>query len=130
MLSLTNHSALRQLGGLTLTTSILYLTVHLHLASRHHQHTILREQIDLLNTLSLPATARNGLIGNGTAAADVMARRGYLPRQKPGIVELGKEKWNQEVKLLVRKAQEVSWEDVWDKVEKGWETARALTRNR
>ncbi|KJF60665.1 uncharacterized protein CIMG_11907 [Coccidioides immitis RS] len=115
-------------GGFTLTASILYITVHLHLANRHHQHVLLREQIDLLNTLSLPATARNGLIGN--AAADVMARRGYLPRQRPGIMELGKEKWNQEVRLLVRRAQELKWEDVQEKVQKGWETARRLTKDR
>ncbi|WEW55699.1 hypothetical protein PRK78_001132 [Emydomyces testavorans] len=116
-------------GGFTLASSVLYLTIHLHLANRHHQHILLREQIDLLNTLSLPTTARTGLIGKGNAAADVMARRGYLPRQRPGIVELGKEKWNQEIRLLVRRAQEVRWEDVQQKVGKGWEIVTSLAKN-
>lgn len=87
------------------------MTLRLHQTNRQYQHARLREQIDILNSLALPA-AGEGRLGNGHIVATVMERRGYYPRGKPGVMELAKSQWNREVEALVRSAQEVTWEDV------------------
>ncbi|OAX83868.1 hypothetical protein ACJ72_01770 [Emergomyces africanus] len=114
------------LTGLTLTTATLTLTLHLHLANRQHQHRILREQIDLINAIALPTTASTGLPATDTrtrpaprntsaddaAIAAVLARRGYYPRERPGIMDLAKERWNRELEGCMRKVQEMGLEGI------------------
>jgi len=97
-------------GGFTLTTSILYITLYLHQTNRQYQHALLREQIDILNSLGLPATGA-GELRNGHSASAVMERRGYYLRGRPGVVELAKAQWNRELEALVRSTQEVTWAD-------------------
>ncbi|KKZ68744.1 hypothetical protein EMCG_05653 [[Emmonsia] crescens] len=115
-----------QLTGLTLTTATVTLTLHLHLANRQHQHLLLREQIDLINAIALPTTTatttknftthtQNGARNTSTddaAIAAVLARRGYYPRERPGIMDLAKERWNMEVEGCVRRVQEVGLEGI------------------
>ncbi|KAK2806013.1 hypothetical protein FQN50_006028 [Emmonsiellopsis sp. PD_5] len=116
-------------SGIALTTTTLYITLTLHQATRHHQHLLLREQIDLINAIALPVTpslsasspssssttAVRPRTADDPAIAAVMARRGYAPRDprdRPGVLELAKERWNGEVRGVVRWVQEVRWEDV------------------
>ncbi|PGH06169.1 hypothetical protein GX51_02557 [Blastomyces parvus] len=107
------------LTGLTFTTATITLTLHLHLANRQHQHLLLREQIDLINAIALPTTTaittsnahlRTAAADDTAAIAAVMARRGYFPRERPGIMDLAKERWNRQLEGWVRRVQEVGLE--------------------
>ncbi|OJD16304.1 hypothetical protein AJ78_03516 [Emergomyces pasteurianus Ep9510] len=131
----------QQLTGLTLTTATITLTLHLHLANRQYQHLVLREQIDLINAIALPTTSSSRGLAKGTnthtgpaprntsaeeaAIAAVLARRGYYPRERPGILDLAKERWNREIEGCVRKVQEVGLEGV---VREGVNIVRGLGR--
>ncbi|KAK2798371.1 hypothetical protein FQN51_007771 [Onygenales sp. PD_10] len=120
-------------SGIALTTTTLYISLTLHQATRHHQHLLLREQIDLINAIALPVTPSSSSTINlsrpprttdDPAIAAVMARSGYAARprgDRPGVLELAKERWNGEVRGLVRWVQEVRWEDVrgWGRVGEG-----------
>ncbi|EER37619.1 predicted protein [Histoplasma capsulatum H143] len=117
------------LTGLTFTTATLTLTVHLHLANRQQQHLLLREQIDSINAIALLPTStvatdttssrrvytshtRNTSADDTDAIAAVLARRGYYPREGPGIMDLAKERWNRELEGWVRRMQEVGLEGI------------------
>ncbi|PGH19162.1 hypothetical protein AJ80_04242 [Polytolypa hystricis UAMH7299] len=115
-------------GGFTLTVSALYITLHLHHANRQHQHLLLREQIDAINAIALPLIPINS-VNNANAVASVMAQSGYYPRQqRPTVTELAKERWNAEVEGFVRRAQQVTWEDVWSRADEGWKMMERLVK--
>ncbi|EEQ86899.1 uncharacterized protein BDCG_02019 [Blastomyces dermatitidis ER-3] len=120
------------LTGLTFSTATITLTLHLHLANRHHQRLLLREQIDLINTIALPTTTANATSStnlrtasaeDAAAIAAVMARRGYYPREQPGIMDLAKERWNRQLEGGVRRVQEVGLEGL---VKEGVRVVRGL----
>jgi altered-inheritance-of-mitochondria protein 5 len=83
-----------QLGGVTLTTSILYLAVAFHRQSRQRQAHVLQQQELLLRNvvdpqpLPPPTTARE-------------------PRA--GLAERAKDMWNAEIEGLVRRVYEQDW---------------------
>ncbi|KAK2733227.1 hypothetical protein FQN55_003687 [Onygenales sp. PD_40] len=98
-------------SGIAITTTTLYISLTLHQATRHHQHLLLREQIDLINAIALPVTPSSSTINlnlsrpprttDDPAVAAVMARSGYAARprgDRPGVLELAKERWNGEVR--------------------------------
>ncbi|RMZ90427.1 hypothetical protein DV736_g2342, partial [Chaetothyriales sp. CBS 134916] len=84
------------LGGLALTYSVLYLTLHLHRANRSYQHTILVQSHDLLSSHYDPQPSP--------------LDPPVYELQKPGLTELLKDTWNAEVERLVRKVQETDWD--------------------
>lgn len=91
-----------QLGGFTLTSTILYLSVSLHQRNRIYQSSLLRQQ--------------SFLIDNTIAPKD-------LPPPPPsrevqaGLLETAKDKWNAELERNVRKLQTYDWAALWENVE-------------
>ncbi|EFE40672.1 conserved hypothetical protein [Trichophyton verrucosum HKI 0517] len=100
-----------QAGGLALTYSIIQLTVLKQLSDRQQQQALLREQIDSLNNMSMPATATHSVRDEVDYAA-ALARRGYAPPEGPTMVDTWKMRWNEEVKSMARSIHEFSWEDI------------------
>ncbi|KAB8606250.1 hypothetical protein FH972_025880 [Carpinus fangiana] len=72
-----------QLGGITLTTGTLYLTLHLHRQNRLYQATLLRQQSMLLNNIVDPP-----LPGPPPVDREVRAGRGCSPSQLEESTEL------------------------------------------
>jgi altered-inheritance-of-mitochondria protein 5 len=91
-----------QLGGITLTSSILYLTVALHQRNRLQQSLMLKQQSLILNNIiephvpPPPPTAREARVS---------------------VVESAKDRWNGEIEGLVKKAQTTDWNMVRDDLE-------------
>lgn len=84
-----------QLGGVTLTYSVLYLGLYIHRANRNVQKSLLAQQTYVLNTIVEPPTP----------LPDPPA---YEVR-KAGLAEELKDRWNREVEKLVRNVQETDW---------------------
>lgn len=84
-----------QLGGVTLTYSLLYLSLYAHRANRSVQRTLLSQQAALLNSVVEPPPP----------APEPPA---YEIR-KAGLVEGLKDRWNDEVERLVRRVEETDW---------------------
>ncbi|KAF2704850.1 hypothetical protein K504DRAFT_389254 [Pleomassaria siparia CBS 279.74] len=94
------------LGGVTLTSSILYLTIALHTKNRVTQAALLRQQrLVLTNTIEpIPPPPEP------------------IAREAPvGLVEMAKDRWNRELETAVRKVYNTDWrrvrEDAEDRVE-------------
>ncbi|KAK6441461.1 hypothetical protein LTR95_002317 [Oleoguttula sp. CCFEE 5521] len=84
------------LGGITLTTSLLYLSLRLHTDNRAHQSALLRQQSTLLQNIVAPPPP--------TPAP--------LPREvRAGVLESAKDRWNAELERNVRSVQNVDWEE-------------------
>jgi ElaB/YqjD/DUF883 family membrane-anchored ribosome-binding protein len=84
-----------QLGGATLTYSILYLSLYIHRANRNVQRSLLRQQNNILNSAIDPEPP----------LPDPPA---YEIR-KAGLAEELKDRWNSEVEKLVRNFQTTDW---------------------
>ncbi|KAF2673938.1 hypothetical protein BT63DRAFT_476384 [Microthyrium microscopicum] len=85
------------LGGVTLTSSILYLTITIHRQNRIQQAALLRQQDTVLRSLIEP---------NPPAP---------LPRAREvqaGLVEQGKDAWNAEIEAIVRRVNNTDWNAV------------------
>ncbi|KAL1956955.1 hypothetical protein VTO42DRAFT_6444 [Malbranchea cinnamomea] len=115
------------IGGVAFTTSVLFITLQIHLANRQHQHNVIREQIDSINALALRSRSREGYEYDA-AVRGALARRGYSPRERPAMMELWKEQWNKDVQAFVRKAQEIEWQDLRAKADEAWETLRRFRK--
>ncbi|EFQ96747.1 hypothetical protein MGYG_08672 [Nannizzia gypsea CBS 118893] len=98
-------------GGLALSYAVIQLTVLKQLSDRQRQQDLLREQIDALNNMSMPATMRYSVRDEVDYAA-ALARRGYGPPQGPTVVDTWKMRWNEEVKSMAQSIHEFSWEDL------------------
>ncbi|KAF2275159.1 uncharacterized protein EI97DRAFT_78863 [Westerdykella ornata] len=93
------------LGGFTLTSAVLYLTVALHQKNRATQASLLRQQRLVLSTLVEPQPP----------ALEP------TPRETPvGLTETLKDMWNRKLEGAVRTMYETDWrrvrEDAEDKV--------------
>jgi altered-inheritance-of-mitochondria protein 5 len=99
----------------------------MHLANRRYQHHLIREQIDALNTIALHTTSRDAY-RDSIAIKQTLERSGYSLRERPAMMELWKEHWNQNVQSFVRRAQEVEWQDVGRKIEDAWKTLTRATK--
>lgn len=108
-----NHR--RQLGGITLTTTILYLSLTIHNQTRLRQSTLLQQQTHVIDVITNP---QSQLIPRTTREV------------RAGLVEAAKDKWNAQVEQEMRTLQNIDWNDVWDRVEDGISTVyrRALSR--
>ncbi|KAK2760877.1 hypothetical protein FQN54_002117 [Arachnomyces sp. PD_36] len=121
-------------GGLTLTTSILYLTLHLHRSNRLYQHTLLREQIDILNSIASANTAEADALRDAIELRNSERRRGVYRtegeevQRRPTVTDLLKERWNGELIALVRRTHEIRWEKVWENAGEGWDAAVRFVR--
>ncbi|KAF2431893.1 hypothetical protein EJ08DRAFT_678062 [Tothia fuscella] len=94
------------LGGFTLTSSILYLTIQMHAQKRAHQSALLRQQSLILENIIRPLPA----------APPTTAREARV-----GVVESAKDRWNGEIERLVRRAQSTDWRLVGERLERGVE---------
>ncbi|QDS76598.1 hypothetical protein FKW77_007536 [Venturia effusa] len=85
------------LGGFTLTSSILYLTLSLHQQNRQQQALMLRQQSIILTNVVEPPLPE----------PQVSSREARI-----SVVESAKDRWNSEIERLVKKAQTTDWNQV------------------
>lgn len=93
-----------QLGGFTLTTTIIYLSLSLHTRNREHQAALLHQQSLILNNIVEPQPLQPP-----PASREVRA----------GVWETAKDRWNAELESNVKKLYRVDWNGVWDRTEEG-----------
>ena len=91
-----------QLGGVTLTTSIIYLSLSAHRANRVNQALILRQQSLVLNHIVEPEPPEPPQV-----AREVRA----------GILETAKDRWNAELETFVRRIYNTDWGFVRERAE-------------
>ncbi|PNS14022.1 DNA polymerase epsilon subunit B [Sphaceloma murrayae] len=105
------------LGGITLTTTVLYLSLAVHERTRLHQAQLLRQQALILNNVVSPAPP----VAPSTSRTVT-----------PGLQERLKERWNRELEGNVRKVYGVDWravrEEMEDRVAGLWGRAMQGTR--
>lgn len=91
-----------KLGGFTLTTTVLYLSLAVHNQTRLRQSALLHQQAHILNSITEPeatlAPQRNREV-------------------KAGLVETAKDMWNAELEREVRLLQNVDWHSLWERTE-------------
>lgn len=92
-----------QLGGVTLTTTLIYLSLAVHERTRLKQANLLRQQSLILNNLVSPA-----------APASLSTAR---TTGQTGLAERLKERWNSELEQNVRKVYSVDWHAVREDAE-------------
>ena len=83
-----------QLGGFTLTTTIVYLSLNLHARNRLHQSALLHQQAVLLNGIVEPEPAQPLPINREV---------------RTGLLETAKDRWNAELEKNVRTLQDADW---------------------
>jgi hypothetical protein len=109
-----HHSNNPQLGGATLTYSLLYLSLYIHRANRNVQKTLLSQQSALLNSVVEPLPP-------------VPDPPAYEVR-RAGLAEELKDRWNREVEKLVRNVQTTDWEGLReaaeDRIASAWSSVR------
>jgi altered-inheritance-of-mitochondria protein 5 len=98
----TNNQS--QLGGFTLTATILYLSASLHTRNRAHQRTLLRQQSHLLDNIVAPQPDLPP-----PTAREIDA----------GLWATAKDKWNAELEGNLRRVQETDWRSVGERMEEG-----------
>ncbi|KAF2153035.1 hypothetical protein K461DRAFT_293332 [Myriangium duriaei CBS 260.36] len=105
------------LGGITLTTTLIYLSLAVHERTRLRQAELLRQQALILNNAVSPA----GLPASTTARTAI-----------PGLQERLRDRWNAELEGNLRKVYAVNWrgvrEELEDRVAGVWGRAMAGTR--
>ncbi|PVI07775.1 hypothetical protein DM02DRAFT_231947 [Periconia macrospinosa] len=90
------------LGGFTLTSAVLYLTISLHTKNRLTQAALLRQQRGLLTNVVQPQPAEPEPVA----------------REVPvGLTEMAKDRWNREVEGALRKVYETDWRRVRENAE-------------
>ncbi|KAK5115019.1 hypothetical protein LTR85_010057 [Meristemomyces frigidus] len=92
------------LGGFTLTTSLLYLSLSLHTRNRVQQASLLQQQSLILNNVVEPLPPPPP-----PASREVQA----------GLWETAKDRWNAELEGNVRKLQHMDWDGVRIRMEEG-----------
>jgi altered-inheritance-of-mitochondria protein 5 len=93
-----------QLGGVTLTTSLLYLTLSIHQRNRAEQALLLRQQSLVLRNIIEPLPP----------APEPTARQARV-----SVFDSAKDMWNREIEAVVRKVQYTDWAEVRDQMERG-----------
>ncbi|KAI9678137.1 MAG: hypothetical protein M1817_006081 [Caeruleum heppii] len=95
-------------GGITLTTSILYLSLSLHQRNRAVQSLYLRQQAHILTSLveePSPASAVRSRVDHDEREDDPR-------RPRESLVEAVKDRWNDEVESAVKWVYNVDWASV------------------
>ncbi|KAI9664729.1 MAG: hypothetical protein M1821_006177 [Bathelium mastoideum] len=90
------------IGGITLTTSILYLTISVHQRNRATQSAFLRHQAATLNNFIEPALPSPPPTSRET---------------RVNWTETWKDRWNAELENAVRKLYAIDWDKVREGVE-------------
>jgi altered-inheritance-of-mitochondria protein 5 len=91
-----------QLGGFTLTSAILYLSISLHAQNRATQAALLRQQRHVLTNVYDPK--------------ELEAEPAY--REVPvGLAEMAKDRWNRELEGAVKKVYGTDWRKVRESAE-------------
>ncbi|KAK3671919.1 hypothetical protein LTR78_008285 [Recurvomyces mirabilis] len=107
------------LGGFTLTTTLIYLSITLHTRNRIQQAALLHQQSFVLNNLVEPAPA-----SPEPTAREVPA----------GLWETAKDKWNSELERGVKRIWSTDWDGARDQVEEGvssvWRRTFAAAREK
>ncbi|KAJ9619640.1 hypothetical protein H2203_008421 [Taxawa tesnikishii (nom. ined.)] len=91
-------------GGIALTSTFLYLSLSLHQRNRLYQSSLLRQQAQVLTSLSDPHP-------------QPLTPERRAPRE--GLAERVKDRWNAELELNVRKLQSLDWDRVREDLERG-----------
>jgi altered-inheritance-of-mitochondria protein 5 len=92
----------KQLGGFTLTSAVLYITISLHTQNRLTQAALLRQQRSVLTNVIEPP-----------APEPVPVTR-VVP---VGLFEMAKDRWNRELESAVRRIYETDWRRVREDAE-------------
>ena len=50
----------------------------------------------------------------------------FLPDREVTLSDTLKERWNEEVKNLLKRTQETRWEDIRDRTSQGWDIAQRV----
>jgi altered-inheritance-of-mitochondria protein 5 len=91
-----------QLGGVTLTSAVLYLSVSMHTQNRMQQAALLRQQRQVLADFYEPKTPEPE----------------PAPRVVPvGLVEMAKDRWNRSLEESIRKVYTTDWRRVREDAE-------------
>jgi len=90
------------LGGVALTSSILYLSVAIHRQNRLRQSALLSQQ---------------NLILRGIVQPEPPALAPTIRETRAGVVEFAKDRWNGEIEGLVRKVNNTDWNEVRSELE-------------
>ncbi|EAT87579.1 MICOS complex subunit MIC12 [Parastagonospora nodorum] len=90
------------LGGLTLTSGVLYLTIAMHTQNRTHQAALLRQQRLVLSEFYEPKKPEPE----------------PSPRVVPvGLVEMAKDRWNRSLEEGIRRIYTTDWRKVREEAE-------------
>ncbi|KAK3691591.1 hypothetical protein LTR37_018546 [Vermiconidia calcicola] len=92
------------LGGITLTTTLIYLSLSIHTRNRIHQSAVLHQQSLILNNVVEPQPPL-------PPPTDRQVR--------VGLLETAKDRWNAELEKDVKKLQEMDWGAVRERMEEG-----------
>ncbi|KAJ5160527.1 uncharacterized protein N7482_007531 [Penicillium canariense] len=114
-------------SGFALTTSILYITITVHRATRLEQRRQIREQVDQINWLAASAGAYDRRFFPEHQAQRPEEQHGRREDQIT-MKEVLKHKWNQEIEKLAGKAHETRWEDVRETASEGWKAILRLVK--
>ncbi|ORY08917.1 hypothetical protein BCR34DRAFT_626007 [Clohesyomyces aquaticus] len=90
------------LGGFTLTSAILYLSISLHTRNRVTQAALLRQQSNVLTNIVDPQPP----------APEPVAREVPV-----GLAEMAKDRWNRELEGAVRRIYNTDWRRVREETE-------------
>jgi altered-inheritance-of-mitochondria protein 5 len=91
-----------QLGGVTLTSAVLYLTISMHTQNRMQQATLLRQQRLVLSDFYEPKKPEPE----------------PAPRVVPvGLVEMAKDRWNRSLEESIRTVYNTDWRKVREDAE-------------
>ena len=93
---------IHQLGGVTLTSAVLYLTIAMHTQNRVTQAALLRQQRQVLTNFYEPKKPE--------------PEPAY--REVPvGLAEMAKDRWNRELEGVVKKIYNTDWRRVRESAE-------------
>ncbi|KAF2740870.1 hypothetical protein EJ04DRAFT_558835 [Polyplosphaeria fusca] len=90
------------LGGFTLTSAVLYLTISLHTKNRATQAALLRQQRQVLTNV----------VETQPPTPEPTAREAPV-----GLAEMAKDRWNREVEGVVKRLYETDWRRVRERME-------------
>ncbi|KAL1973092.1 hypothetical protein VTN31DRAFT_6634 [Thermomyces dupontii] len=97
------------LGGFTLTSSVLVVSLQVHRSLRQQQRHAICEQTQILSDLASPLGAYYRRFATENQP---QARDNVVPEKRPSAEDLLKHQWNEEVKKLARRALTLRWEEV------------------
>ncbi|OJJ63312.1 hypothetical protein ASPSYDRAFT_74209 [Aspergillus sydowii CBS 593.65] len=114
-------------SGFALTTSVLYITIRVHHSTRLEQKSAIRDQTKMIDWLASSRGAYDRRL-LPKDDEDIASRERALAASKPPMKDQLKHQWNEEVRMLARKAYESGWEDVRDAAAEGWRGVRSFVK--